>query len=235
MLLSLALVPLALLVLLSLPPLNPVFIPRYIMYAMLAIPLIAGVGLVMLINELSMKKRKKSHLLQNSALIGFSFMAILVSSSIVGIATVYAKGNYNIYTNTKSASKDLYNAIIDLDNGEGLPTIVNSAWLYYDLSAYTSEENPILFINEQTDYRYGSMEPLKQSYFGRIDNLDKWLEEHDSFWYVGTAPEEGSKEPYLVFPRDGWRVAEVSSMKFNNYSDEYQILKITRDEVYNND
>ena len=235
MLLSLALVPLALLVLLSLPPLNPVFIPRYIMYAMLAIPLIAGVGLVMLINELSMKKRKKLHLLQNSTLIGFSFMAILVSSSIVGIATVYAKGNYNIYTDTKSASKDLYNAIIDLDNGEGLPTIVNSAWLYYDLSAYTSEENPILFINEQTDYRYGSMEPLKQSYFGRIDNLDKWLEEHESFWYVGAAPEEGSEEPYLVFPRDGWRVAEVSSMKFNNYSDEYQILKITRDEVYNND
>ena len=235
MLLALALVPLALLVLLSLPPLNPVFIPRYIMYAMLAIPLIAGVRLTMLTNELAAKKRKKESILQKPAVVGSAMMIILGASSIVGVATVYAKGNYNMYTNVKSASKDLYNAIIDLDNERKLPIISNSAWLYYDLAAYTSEEHPILFINEQTNYKYGSMEPLKQSYFGRIDNLDKWLEKNDTFWYVGAAPKEDSDEDYLVFPREGWRVAEVSTMKFNEYSDEYQILKIVKDEVYNND
>ena len=235
MLLALALVPLVLLVLLSLPPLNPVFIPRYIMYAMLAIPLIAGIGLTMLTNELAAKKRKKESILQKPAVVGSAMMIILGASSIVGVATVYAKGNYNMYTNVKSASKDLYNAIIDLDNERKLPIISNSAWLYYDLAAYTSEEHPILFINEQTNYKYGSMEPLKQSYFGRIDNLDKWLEKNDTFWYVGAAPKEDSDEDYLVFPREGWRVAEVSTMKFNEYSDEYQILKIVKDEVYNND
>ena len=236
MLLSMAIVPLILLVLLSLPPLSPMFIPRYIIYAMLAIPIIAGVGLGMLTNDLELKakKNKKKPLLQRPALIGFCIIAVLVGSSAIGIATVYAKGNYNMYTDTKSASKELFNAVVEMDNGNNLPIISNSEWLYYDLAAYTSEEHPILFIDELVDYRYGSLEPLKQSYFGKIKNLDEWLNTHESFWFVGSAPENMYSE-YLEFPRDGWRVTEMSNMKFNDHSDTYQILKLERDEEYNND
>lgn len=236
MLLSMAIVPLILLVILSLPPLSPMFIPRYIIYAMLAIPIIAGVGLGMLTNDLELKakKNKKRPLLQRPALAGFCIIAVLVGSSAIGIATVYAKGNYNMYTDTKSASKELFNAVVEMDNGNNLPIISNSEWLYYDLAAYTSEEHPILFIDELVDYRYGSLEPLKQSYFGRIKDLDEWLNIHESFWYVGSAPEDMYYN-YLKFPRDGWRVTEMSNMKFNDHSDTYQILKLERDEEYNND
>ncbi|MBP5656887.1 glycosyltransferase family 39 protein [Candidatus Saccharibacteria bacterium] len=228
MLLSMALVPLASLVALSLPPLSPMFIPRYIMYAMMAIPMVAGVGISMLTNELALNKRKKMHFIQRPGLIGACFILIVGGSSIIGIANVYAKGNYNVYNDTKSASKDLYNLIIDLDNGHNLPIISSSQWLYYDLSAYTSEEHPILFLDEQTDYKYGSTVPLKQSYFGRIDNLDAWLEKHDGFWYVGTAP-ENPYENQLEFPREGWRVTEITNQRFNDKSDTYQILKLERE------
>ena len=236
MLLSMAIVPLIFLVLLSLPPLSPMFIPRYIIYAMLAIPMIAGVGLGMLTNDLTLKVKndKKKSLWQRPALVGFFAMAVLVGSSAVGIATVYAKGNYNMYTDTKSASKELFNTVVEMDNGNNLPIISNSEWLYYDMVAYTTEEHPILFIDELVDYRYGSLEPLKQSYFGKIKNLDEWLNIHESFWYVGSAPEDMYYN-YLKFPREGWKVTEVSNMKFNDHSDTYQILKLERDEEYNND
>ena len=233
MLLSMATVPLLLLVLLSLPPLNPVFIPRYIIYAMLAIPMTAGVGIGMLTNDIALKTKKKS-LLQRPAIVGFCAMVVLVGSSAIGIATVYAKGNYNMYTDTKSASKELFNTVVAMDNGNNLPIISNSEWLYYDMAAYTSEIHPVLFIDELADYRYGSLEPLKQSYFGKIENLDEWLDTHESFWFVGSAP-ENPYEQYLEFPRNGWRVTEVSNMKFNDHSDTYQILKLERDEGYNND
>ena len=237
MLLSMAIIPLALLVLLSLPPLSPMFIPRYILYAMLAIPIIAGVGLAILTHDpaLIAKKDKKCRL-KRLALIGvyISIMIALVGSSIIGLSAVYAKGNYNMYTDTKSASKELYNFIINMDNGDNLPIISNSEWLYYDMAAYTSEEHPILFIDELVDYRYGSLEPLKRSYFGRIKNLDEWLNIHEGFWFVGSAP-ENPYEQYLEFPRAGWKVTEVSNMKFNDHSDTYQILKLERDESYNND
>jgi len=236
MLLSMAIVPLIFLVLLSLPPLSPMFIPRYIIYAMLAIPMIAGVSLGMLTNDLTLKVKndKKKSLWQRPALVGFFAMAVLVGGSAVGIATVYAKGNYNMYTDTKSASKELFNTVVEMDNGNNLPIISNSEWLYYDMVAYTTEEHPILFIDELVDYRYGSLEPLKQSYFGKIKNLDEWLNIHESFWYVGSAPEDMYYN-YLKFPREGWKVTEVSNMKFNDHSDTYQILKLERDEEYNND
>ena len=156
-------------------------------------------------------------------------MLIFAGSSVVGLTAVYTKGNYNMYTNTKSASKELYQTIVDFDNGRNLPIISESVWLYYDLAAYTSEEHPILFINEKVDYRYGSLEPLRQSYFGRIDDLDKWLEKHDSFWYVGSAPENTEDNSFLEFPRDGWRVTEIMNEQFNEHSDTYQILKLERE------
>jgi len=230
MLRSIALVPVILLTLISLPPLGSMFVPRYIIYAMISVSIISGVGLVMFVTELREKgsKSKKVRPFLRPELVGGALMIILSASSIVGLASVYAKGNYNIYTNIKSASKDLYDAVIGLDGGQNLPIVSNSAWLYYDLAAYTSEEHPVLFINEQTEYKYGSMEPLRQSYFGRIDDLDKWLGEHDSFWYVGSAPED-SANSILEFPRDGWRATEIISKQFNEHSDEYQILKLERE------
>ena len=236
MLLSLAILPLVILTILSLPPLSPMFISRYVLYAMMALPMIAGVGLVMLTNDLAAKaaRRKKVHLMQRPAIAGFCIMTVLIGGSVVGLYAVYAKGNYNMSTDTKSASKDLFDTVLEMDNGKNLPIISNSEWLYYDMAAYTSEEHPVLFIDELVDYRYGSLEPLKQSYFGKIEHLDEWLEKHDSFWYVGSAPEEPHVN-FIEFPRDGWRVAEVSNAKFNEHSDTYQILKLERDQSYNSD
>ena len=228
MLLSIALVPLIMLVLLSLIPSNRLFAPHFIMYSMLAIPMIAGVGVTILTNELAMSKRKKVPLWQKPALIGVCLMLILGASSIVGVGTVYAKGNYNVYDDTKPTGKDLYNLIVEYDNDRNLPIVVNSLQLYYSLVAYTSEERPILFINEQANFDLGSMKPLKESYFGRINNLDTWLENHGEFWFVGEAPEDPYTQ-FIEFPREGWHATELLNQQFDIKSPTYQILKLEKE------
>ena len=81
------------------------------------------------------------------------------------------------------------------------------------------------FIDETTDYLYGSLKPLEQSYFGKIDDLDKFLADREAIWYVGTEPEEG----YLEFPRENWRVVTSASMQFDDRGNRYQILKLERE------
>lgn len=227
-LLSLALVPPILLTLLSMPPLSPMFISRYVIYAMAALPMAVGVGIVLLTNEPIKKRNKKKRPVVSPRLIGLAALALMACSSAIGLATVYAKGNYNMDTGSKSTSKNVYELILGLDAGANLPIVSNSTWLYYDLAAYTSAEHPVLFINEKASYEYGSTLPLKESYFGRIDDLDGWLAEHDSFWYVGKAPTKAG-QTYIKFPREGWRVAEVVNQQFDEHSDVYQILKLERE------
>lgn len=228
MLLAMAFVPLALLLLLSMPPLNPLFISRYVLFAMLALPIAFGVGLVFLANDSTKKTPRKKTKLWKKRLIAPILALLIMVSSIIGIASVYRKGNYNMDTGMKTVSKDVYESVISLDSGENLPIVSNSAWLYYDLAAYTSEEHPVLFINEKTSYKYGSTLPLKNSYFGRIDDLDGWLTKHNSFWYVGKAPTKEGQD-YIKFPRSGWRVVQVMTQKFDEHSDTYQILKLERE------
>ena len=81
------------------------------------------------------------------------------------------------------------------------------------------------FIDEKTDYLYGSLKPLEQSYFGKIDDLDKFLSDRDAVWYVGNEPEEGN----LDFPREGWHVVTSASMQFDERSNRFQILKLERE------
>ena len=230
LLLLVALVPLVLLMLLSMPPLDPLFISRYIMFAMLATPMATGVGVTLLMGDINKKARrsKKNRPAWRPALTAICLALLLVGSSAIGVATVYQKGNYNMDTGMKTVSKNIFNSVVGLDAGKNLPIISNSAWLYYDLVAYTSEEHPVLFINEKTSYKYGSMKPLEKSYFGRIDDLDGWLAKHDSFWYVGKAPTKEGQD-YIKFPREGWRVAEVMNQQYDEHSYTYQILKLERE------
>ena len=140
-------------------------------------------------------------------------------------STLNAYGNYNFVTCNKATAKELYESIVALDGGENLSIISADPWLYYDLAAYTSYHHDVNFIDETTDYLYGSLKPLEQSYFGKIDDLDKFLADREAIWYVGTEPEEG----YLEFPRENWRVVTSASMQFDDRGNRYQILKLERE------
>jgi hypothetical protein len=96
------------------------------------------------------------------------------------------------------------------------------------MAFYSTKEHPVYFMNETTDYKYGSLYPLRDSYTGRIDNLDSFINKRDSFWYITTINEK-TNEPAGKFPRDGWAVEEYSATKFNNHSDTYAIVKMVKE------
>ena len=226
MLISMMLVPLGLLILVSMPPLSPMFIPRYILFAIVSVAVISGVGLVIYARDLP-KRAAKKQVRRRAVIVAISFV-ILASTSIFGISSVYETGNYNFSTNIKSSSKELYETIVTLDGGSNRAIICESEWLYYDLSFYSTKEHSVYFMNETVDYKYGSLYPLRDTYFGRIDDLDKFIGNRDSFWYITTI-DENTNQPAGKFPREDWTIAEYSTTQFNEHDSVYAIVKMVKE------
>lgn len=227
MLLLLLLVPVALLILMSMPPLSPMFITRYILYSVASIAIISGVGLVLYARSPLPKRNREKKLRRRVAAVILSAI-VLVGTSVCGLVSVYATGNYNFNTHIKSPSKDLYNTIVTLDNDENLAIISASEWLYFDLAFYTTKEHSVYFMDETTDYRYGSLMPLKASEVGRIGDLDRFLANRKAFWYITTI-DENTKKPATEFPRKDWTIRDYSSVKLNDQSDVYAIVKMVKE------
>ncbi|MBR3163848.1 glycosyltransferase family 39 protein [Candidatus Saccharibacteria bacterium] len=241
----LATIPVVILVLLSMPPLNSMFIPRYLIYAIAALPLIGGVGCAFFMRdsilhaERAAKKRRAkavaktpSHIIVEPAVAlwrrpivrAFVCLAIFAATSLCGLRAVAVHGSYNFDSNAQSASRELYSDLLALDAGKNLPIIAASPWLYYDLSFYADGAHQMFFLDETTKYDYGSMRPLEKTYFGKIRDLDRFLSNKTEIWYVGSTPELDN----LSFPRDDWEISEISNFRYNEYSDSYQILKLTK-------
>ena len=228
MLLSMMLVPLLALILLSMPPLSPMFVTRYILFSIVSISLVAGVGLVLYVRSLPKPKaRSKRKTTIFRALSVSAAVLVLVGTSAAGISSVYTTGNYNFNSNTKSASKELYDTIVTLDNNKHLAIICASPWVYFDMSFYSTKENSVYFMNETTKYDMGSLYPLRDSYTNRIDDLDAFIAKRDSFWYITSIDEDGELEK--TFPRDDWRIEEYTTSKFNDFSDTYAIVKMVKE------
>lgn len=226
LLLSMMIVPFVSLILLSMPPLSPMFVTRYILYAIVSISLVSGVGLVLFARQPLKTRAKRKASLRRAAIV-CAIALTLVGTSVAGLSAVYTTGNLNFNSDTKSASKELYETIIALDNNQNLAIICASTWLYYDMSFYSTKEHSVYFMNETTKYDMGSLYPLRDTYFGRIDDLDAFIGKRDSFWYITSLDED--KELKTTFPRKDWSIAEYSTTKFNDYSDTYAIVKMVKE------
>ena len=221
----LLIVPIISLIIISLPPLSSMFIPRYILFSTAAISLLAGVGLVFYARD-ARKKRSQKSARRHTIMLVMAAVCFIATNTI-GVVSVFTVGNYNFTTNTKSASRDLYETITTLDGNNNRAIICASEWLYYDLSFYSTKEHSVYFMDETTEYRYGSLAPLKASAIGRIVNLDAFLAKRNEFWYITTI-DGNTKQPSTSFPRDEWSVSEYSMIQFNEYSDTYAIVKMIK-------
>lgn len=166
-LLALIIVPPIVLILLSLPPLTPVYMTRYMIFSLALIWTFCGI-----IISLTLTHHQKWQV----ALIS---TALLSSCAIVGIVKVTNRepNGYVGYT--------VQDVIAVADPGE--PILMNNEWNYYDGVAYDSAEHPIVFYRDWCDYQYGSLEPIREYHYNLFDNLDTWLAEHDKFWaFTGT-------------------------------------------------
>lgn len=199
---SLAFVPVVILFLASMPPLRSSFVDRYLIPSTLAIGLFMAVTLA-----LSSKYYKSVHL----KVVG----GLLIIAMVFGISNVYGMGNYNKTLHSSNNTRQAIEAIA-AKAGEGQPIIADSPWLFYEAAFYSSEMHPVYFIDANTEYKYGSLNMLRENDQNKIKDLDAFVKENPIVWYLGR-PGTNS----LTAPKDTWlelNQVEVNDSKSNQPS-----------------
>lgn len=205
--LFLAVLPPLILILLSTYPLKPLFVSRYIVYASAGIAILFGFIIA------------KPIIAKRAWLAAGAVAIVYLIASTAGLISVNNFKNSN--------AKGLYYDVSALSTEEGMPIVSNSEMLYYDISFYGNPEHPTYFIDEITNYQWGSQEPLRRMDLGRIIDLDGFLAQHDAFWYVGSKPEDGD---FLEFPREGYKVGQVYEMEIKPGEGLYQAVLLQKDQ-----
>lgn len=181
LLLAMAIVPPLLLIVTSLPPLRSTFIDRYLVTSSLSLALLVGF-LMAHIKSLVTK-----------LWIRVLIILLLVGSLLYGVQNVYNLGNLNKNGYTASGARQTVEAIRALGD-EGEPILAASPWFFYDAVFYEDDSHPIRYIDEITEYPYGSLEMLRTSDMHKIKDFDTYLNFHDVVWFAGR-PGDDELEP----------------------------------------
>jgi uncharacterized membrane protein len=173
---ALALVPPVLLFLASLPPLRSSFVERYLIPSIIALSIVLAVILV--------KGTQKWRPVWRVAPV------ILVAGMMIfGITNVYKYGNYNKNTNIHILTGEAVRAA-QAASPIGTPIVAASPWVFYEAAPYATADYPVYFIDENTDYIYGSLDMLKNNDMHKIKDLAKFEQEHPLIWYLDSTSDE---------------------------------------------
>lgn len=222
----LAVIPIIMLVIISLPPLKSMFVSRYLYYSAACVAMLPAVGFAILFyNDKSL--RKKNPHKRHKAIRRYSAMGvILLATSLFGLSNLYRTGNLNPADGVYPTAKQLYESIVDLSaEEEAIVVSGKTPVLIFDLGFYSTNEHPVLFLNEEMDYKYGSFLPPKESYFGRIDNFDQFKSENPSFWYVGEGLDPDKDVP------ENFEIIEEASLQFHDKGQRYTLWKLQSTEL----
>ncbi len=188
--LVMALVPTVLLLGLSLPPLQPSFVDRYLLPS---VPFwFAAIGISL---ATVLAKRRARIVLPVTA-------AIFLALSL-GVAHVYAIGNYNKHANDPLPIKQTVQAM-QHQGATGEPILSSSSWHFYEMHYYDTTRNPVYF--EATDgLIWGSYDMLRYDPYRKVYNTPEFAREHGgTIWYVG----DWAAGKYSL-PKDGqWDVLQ---------------------------
>lgn len=199
---ALAFVPVILLFLASMPPLRSSFVDRYLIPSTLAIPLFAAVTLTLSTKTLKLAWRK-------------AIGGLIVIAMVFGIYNVYQLGNFNKTLHTTNNTRQAIEAIT-AKASDGQPIIADSPWLFYEAVFYSTDNHPVYFIDANTEYRYGSLNMLRDNDQHKIKDLTAFTKEHPVVWYLGRP---GNST--LSAPQDTWiqlNQVQVNDSKSNKPS-----------------
>jgi uncharacterized membrane protein len=186
LLLSIAIVPVVLLFVASLPPLKSSFVERYLIPATLSLMMLMGVTFAIMLPKFKKIWR-------------IVVIVIVVGMMSFGISNVYFYGNYNKSSNVNTKVKQVI-AEIAQKGKSGEPIISNSPWVFYEAINYATPEHPVYFVDALTDYIYGSLDMLKDNDQFKIKNLAAFTSEHPVVWYIGVSGADS-----LTPPASNWK------------------------------
>ena len=173
---ALAIVPVVLLFLVSLPPLKSSFVERYLIPAVVGLSLYIGVTIAY--------ASKWTH-----TFVIAGVTVLMVGMMLFGITNVYKYGNFNKNSETHILTKQLIQEITEKAE-PGQPIVSNSPWVFYEAVFYSTDEHPVYFIDENTSYEFGSLDMLKYEPRNKITDLAAFEEDNPVIWYIGTTSDD---------------------------------------------
>jgi len=194
LIMAIAFLPILILFMLSMPPLRSSFVDRYLIPSTFGIALFIGVTLALSVKLIGLKKQ----------IIAIIFVAGLMLS---GVFNVWQLGNYNKTLNTANNTRQIIEAIVD-NSPNNQPIIADSPWLFYEVVFYSTSNHPVYFINEKTQYRYGSLDMLKYNDQGKIMDIASFSQSNPIVWYVGRPGDGDFNAPY-----SNWKPIKEVSVK----------------------
>ena len=197
------------------------FVPRYILYSAACIVLMPTIGLVISMDS-DKKLKKKNPKKRRLALSQYVAISIvLIVTTVFGLFNLYSNGNYIFSTGEYPTTKQLYENIDGLSAGDDAVVVsAKTPLLIYNLSFYSTDKHPVLFFDDEMEYQWGSLTPLKESYFGRIDDSKKFKENTPSFWYVGEDLDSTTDIP------EGTEIIEEASLQLHDKGVRYTLWKL---------
>lgn len=190
---AMAFIPVILLIVGSLPPLQSSFVDRYLVASAFALSMLVGVLLSYAGVVTGSRLRQTLLCVGVAALMG------------VGIANVYALGNYNKIDRNASGAKQMMTQVY-AHSTEGEAVVTDTVWMYYDAVFYATDQHQVLFRNSTLTDNYGSLTMLYAQDRNKIMNFDEFLANRDTFWLVG---QPGTDD--LVPPADNLR--QITSLR----------------------
>ena len=199
-----AFVPMLLLLALSLPPLRPSFVDRYLLPS---IPFWFGLLGISIATVLAKQKAR----------VALPATALLLVGLSLGVAHVYTIGNYNKNANDPLPIRQTVRQMQQL-GAVGQPILSSSSWRFYEMHYYDTERNPVYF--EATDnLTWGSYDMLRYNPYRKVYGAPDFAKEHGgTIWYVGDW-----KAGSPILPKQGsWEV--LREVKVNGIPDDQSTI-----------
>ena len=164
-------VPFVTLFLLSLPPVRPSYVERYLIPAIVAFAIFLAVVLVI-------GTRRWKPIFRALPIL------LVVAMMIFGITNVFKYGNFNKNTNFHIFTREVVEMVHEKAK-PGQPIVTETPWIFYEAAPYATEEHPIYFLDASTDYFFGSLAMLKENDMHKIKDLEAFKKDHPVIWYLG--------------------------------------------------
>jgi len=169
---AMVLVPMAVLIIASMPPLRPSFIDRYLVTTLPYWAALIGIAVYVGLNN----KRTK--------LLAQVTAGLVAVAMIFGIVHVYEIGNFNKHSLDPLPVRQTAQAISNETAGTQ-PIVVLSSWRFYELHYYDSAKNPVYF--EATDNLvWGSYDMLRENDYRKVRDTAQFARENGGkIWFAG--------------------------------------------------
>lgn len=180
---TMAVAPVVILTLLSLPPFKPVFVSRYVLFSAVLLAITIALGL-------SLTKAK--------SILTLTTAVVVIGLFCVGDVNVYRMASYDNYF-YYGTIKDIMTQVKADEDGD-LPIITPENYAYYEAAVYENDTNPVRFLLEPLENNFtGSLMMQRDNKFDLgIKNLDEYLEQNNRVWLIDEADKGRAELPDAI-------------------------------------